>query len=492
MAKSASVFALVFWLLSGGIAQPTCLAQTFPKLNSGKVIISGQVHLANNSSKVISLLYSQLAASPTRLSAILDSSGQFQFEFDILQAHEINLRYDKGTAHIFVQPADSLFIELSAADFGQTRYPPFRIWGNHADISRDILAYHQYDTLASFKPALENKTTQAYLMTLKNRMALEDSVLSRFISQHHPTQAFKTWASQDIIYRNANYLVDFEAFHAMHRTPISGVLYDTQLFPIRNTNALVSSWYSYHLWQYALDRYTLGDTLIQNLFKHQQLNEAYRAGLDKLLTLEPPSLSRDLMSYQLLVALSERAPDQFRRLMNQVGRYVSSQSLTSQLQARAQQVEKQPTYPVSLFQPVSGAEREVLGDWMNNLLSIHKGKVIYIDIWATWCGPCRSEVPYAIDLHQYFKGQPIEFVNLCLSSDREAWKQVIKKQKMVGSNYYFNKDQSELLLRKLNVAGFPTYLIIGKDGQVVDRQAPRPSSGSVIKTHLSKLLRYYD
>lgn len=489
MAKLVVVFALVFWLLSGGIAQPTCLVQTLPKLNTGKVIISGQVHLATGSPKVISLIYSHLAASQTRLSAIVDSAGQFQFEFDIAQAHEISLRYDKGTAHLFVQPADSLFIKFRAADFGQTRYPPFRIWGNHADISQDILAYHQYNTLASFKPAPENKTTQAYLMTLKKRMALEDSVLSRFISQHHPTQTFKTWASQDIIYRNANYLVDFEAFHAMHRIPPSEVLYDTKLFPIQNPNALVSSWYSYHLWQYTLDRYSRGDTLIQNLFKHQQLNEAYSAGLNKLLTLEAPSFSRDLMSYQILVALSERAPDEFRRLMNQVGRYVSSASLTAQLQTRAQQVEEEHTHPVSLFQPVSGAEKEVLGDWMTNLLSTHKGKVIYIDIWATWCGPCRSEVPYAIDLHQSLKGQPIEFVNLCLSSDREAWKQVIEKQKLVGSNYYFNKDQSELLLRKLNVAGFPTYLIIGKDGQVVDRQAPRPSSGSVIRTRLSELLR---
>lgn len=275
----------------------------------------------------------------------------------------------------------------------------------------------------------------------------------------------------------------------MRRIPISGVLYDTKLFPIRNTNALVSSWYAYHLWQYALDRYTKGDILIQKLFKNQQMNEAYSAGLKKLLTLEPPSFGRDLMSYQILVDLSERAPDPFRELMKQVGRFVSNQSLIHQLQTKVQQVEKQPTYPISVFEAASGAEKEILGDLMNNLLVNHKGKVIYIDIWATWCGPCRSEIPYAFDLHNHFKGQPIEFINLCLSSDREAWKQVIEKQKMVGSNYYFNKDQSELLIRKLNVAGFPTYLIIGKDGQVVNKQAPRPSSGSVIRTRLSELLR---
>ncbi|RYG29035.1 MAG: hypothetical protein EOO01_38825, partial [Chitinophagaceae bacterium] len=337
----------------------TSCATSIPDFKSGKVIISGRAKLSAGSSRVISLIYSQLSATPTRLTSILDSAGRFQFEFDILRAHDMTLRYEKGVAILYVKPADSLYIQLVSSDFQKTRHPHFLISGTHPETSRDILSYHLYTKLDSFKPVPEHKSTEEYLAAIKERIALEDSLLSVFSRNHPSTEEFKTWAKKDIVYRNANFLVDYEAFHSFHKTQFKGVLYDTTLFPVNDSDALISSWYQYHLWQYAMAGYIQGDTVIQRLFKEQKLAEAYAAGLKKIIAREKPTVSRDIMCYQILFTLSERAPKDFRMLMKNVDDYVSSNTLASALQEKVRQSENQANFQVALFKPDTKEEKEI-------------------------------------------------------------------------------------------------------------------------------------
>ncbi|WP_026632467.1 TlpA family protein disulfide reductase [Dyadobacter alkalitolerans] len=168
--------------------------------------------------------------------------------------------------------------------------------------------------------------------------------------------------------------------------------------------------------------------------------------------------------------------------------YVANEELLSILQQQTQQNPDFPSHKVAFYKADSGTEIEITGDVFQQLVSMHKGKVIYIDFWATWCGPCKMEVPFAMDLHDFYKEKPIVFVNLCLFSDRNTWRKMVATQKVGGENYFFDKDQSELLKSKLKIGGFPTYMIISKECKLVDAQAPRPSSRNVIRQHLSKFM----
>lgn len=474
-----------------GILLPSfhlCFAQYAPVIKEGKVIICGKITLQDNAPKVVSLTYSQLSASPTRLTSVLDASGFFQFEFDIIHPHNLLLKYGKGTAELYVQQSDSLFLTFNSADFLKTTYPDFSVNGTNPEVSRDILNYHGYSQLGNFKPVPEGKSVQTYVLELRKYILSEDSVLSSFIKEYHPTPVFVNWAKKDIIYKNANYLVDYEAHHAMRSTTFEGNLYDTKLFPVNDSKAIVSSWYQYHLWQYALARYAQKDSTIQSYFQQQLFGKAYSACLKKVMAAEQPGLGRDFICYQLIFATAERAYPDFKVLMKNVSQYIKSKPLVAILKSKMAQTENQEKFKISLFQSESKAEKEVLGDILETIIEKNKGKVIYIDFWATWCGPCKSEVPYAIELHNSYAGKPITFVNLCLASEREAWKKAVANQKIAGDNYFLDKDQSALLTRKLNLAGFPTYMIIDKNGQLIDRQAPRPSSGDVVRERLDKLV----
>ncbi len=319
-------------------------------------------------------------------------------------------------------------------------------------------------------------------------MLLENSVLSEFRKTYSPTKEFLHWAKKDIIYRNANYLIDFKYYHFVNKTSYNGELFDKILFPIDDDSAIVSSNYGLHLWHYSTDKYIQNDSLVMSLLKEKKLSRAYNLCLTNIINNENPGISRDIMCYRILSTLFEKSFEDFLTIWIKDKSFIDNQDLNKQLQKRRQQFETQENYHISLLDTETKEEKEIIGDFFSNLINKHKGKVIYLDIWATWCGPCRSEIPHSIELHEYFNYKPVVFVNLCMSSDRTEWKKAIENQHIAGENYYFNKMQSGLLRNKLKWQGFPTYMIIDKNGTIVDKNAPRPSSDKEIKMKLIKLM----
>jgi len=116
------------------------------------------------------------------------------------------------------------------------------------------------------------------------------------------------------------------------------------------------------------------------------------------------------------------------------------------------------------------------------------GKVVYIDFYSTWCGPCREEIPFAESLYHEFKGKEVIFLNLCCQSKKETWENMIKQKGIKGENYLLNNEEFNFLSKLYKVTGFPTYILIDKKGNVVDDKAPRPSSKIEIIEKIRKLL----
>lgn len=119
----------------------------------------------------------------------------------------------------------------------------------------------------------------------------------------------------------------------------------------------------------------------------------------------------------------------------------------------------------------------------------HYGKVIYVDFWATWCGPCKQEIPFAKMLHAEFKDKNVVFINFCVKSEEPTWKKLIADEKIDGENYLLNEDEFNILSQKFGVKGFPTFILIDKKGNVVNYSAPRPSSKQEIKDAINALLK---
>lgn len=126
----------------------------------------------------------------------------------------------------------------------------------------------------------------------------------------------------------------------------------------------------------------------------------------------------------------------------------------------------------------------------NVKLSDLKGKYVYIDVWATWCGPCRAEIPSLQKVEEQFHGKNIEFVSISVDTDKdfEKWKTFVTEKQLGGTQLFADKNWKSSFIEGFNINSIPRFLLISPEGIVIDSNASRPSDPK-LTTQLSELLK---
>ncbi|SEW53165.1 Thiol-disulfide isomerase or thioredoxin [Chitinophaga arvensicola] len=306
--------------------------------------------------------------------------------------------------------------------------------------------------------------------------------MNGYTSQHVTDPIVIDFFKRDIKYGISNWITDYVEEGSDSSSTRAGriALFSDPFFEYANDSNFVSMMYPYHLdyyrsWKIEADKIKKEESLIPGA---------------QVLLKEPAGISRDYLLFSYLSAGITKIPV-LQAEIPSMKNYFTDPVFYHYLELaadRARHVKVRKTV-VSAMQYMSGTKVLSLPDTdlLNFLSNKYPGKVIYLDVYATWCAPCLKEMTFAPALHDKFAGRQIVFVNLCLQSPEKDWIKLLQQKKVPGENYFLNDDNSKLLMGNFNISGFPTYILIDRRGNVKTVNASRPSQPERLEKEIDLL-----
>lgn len=414
-----------------------------------------------------------------RKSAAFNEQGWLSSSEEMLFAQNMTIQYNNTFINLYVQPGDSVHLQVDGALLGKPGFKWLSISGDHADISTQLNQWHYYFNTQVSKSFNFSVSPPAMLDSVKDCYAQCLSILEEYAGRHSLDPMVKKWAANDIKYTvsywAAGYLTTKDSITG--KPSFHHGLYADPLFDQSNPAGFQSMLFPYHLGNYA---YTLlkTDSSIAQLQRQGHYQQSATKAINLLLR-EPVSLSRDYMLFNILSSRITKCPLLLDSLPGLEKHF--SDPLTYHYLWRFARETANPGFKEQALagitylgknnrkQPLPAVE---IFDYLGKR---YAGKVLYVDIYATWCTPCLQEMTYLPSLKKQLDTGKIVFVNLCLQSEEAVWLAQVKKRNLTGENYFLGEDASKLFMGLYKIGGFPTYMFFDKKGTLVNAHAPRPS-----------------
>ncbi len=370
--------------------------------------------------------------------------------------------------YIVLHPGDRLRLNIT----GFNTYFDYKAEGRYANdanfegwLDGDSVYQHTYVS-RNYTALIGKKEDSAILAQLKEQSVYELNALNRYNAAHPLSPAFYAYRKAQFTYKPYNAL--------QARTNRA----DTALFLKKLLNddeaAGVSSTYLRVVTEYFW-------ACVPARVKSRQATWADRLNaVDSLFTGRTRQL---LLCFFLTMMPLDEAPPLFMRPEGKPYlKYITDQDFVYELDYAKAEYEK----AVALTK--ASAEQADQHPSLDALLAEYKGKAVYVDFWASWCVPCRQQIPYSHRMEAKYHGKDIVFVYLAVSDGKASWLKARADLDMKGAQHLLNEKEGEEARKEYGVLTIPHYLIIDKNGKVVDANAPRPGEGKLLEDKLNAVL----
>ncbi len=429
---------------------------------SGIIVISGQVQNHTEPSLIINHLDNQKLVA-----AEMDAEGNFNISTEVEEGYYI-LYYGRNTTYIYLYPNDKLNLIFDANQFESTLV--FSGKGSErnnylakksevgAKLTEDLEAFYQVDEDTYLKNIENVKNTHLASLSLYDvesffkKEEIKSLEYQRLLTIQNYTSNYKFYIGEEIS--------PSEDFYK----PIRDLKLDNE------KDYKTQPYYRY---------------LVNSVWSERIENAPSVDGmLDVFRKIPSPALANTMANgfYSKISSSKNRSKD----YLDLIKRITKNQRFIEAAEKKYQEVIEYKGLSQGDTSPQFSYE-SIEGKTIN--LSDLKGKYVYIDVWATWCGPCLKQVPYLKQLEKRYHDKNVVFVSISVDKQefKTTWKQMVANKQLGGLQLFADKSFDSEFMDAYAVNSIPRFILIDPQGRIVDAEAPQPSFDKT-KTLLDELL----
>ncbi len=421
--------------------------------------------------------------------------GQFRFQFTPFNARIVDFIIGDKHHKIFIEPANDLQINIKDTSINFT--------GTGAEQNTFLNLFYKTfskdfdDTL--MQQQMLSTGVDAFEISIFENSKKQNNFYKNYPDNNKFSPAFADYLQNTINYKYWNLLLAYPIINAnseskiMTVNQVPAIMFDEfEKVKLNNNDAINSASYRQFLKYYVI--YFTSQKNGFNKFTD------FTVSADRKLTLAKEKLSGAAFKFWLAEFMSEEcqrlSPYSIRKLFTELtavdkeGIYTTAvNEVCGERMAMKEVKEKKKEE-----KPAERKKDELDLTDLNGKhvsLSDFDGKVVYIDFWASWCGPCRKMMPFSKQLHAQLsekQKKKIVFLYISIDADKEQWKKGIKDLDIEGVNVISPGNWQSKAVAYFQINGIPRYMIMNKKGDIVDVNAARPADQSV----LLKLLKLAD
>lgn len=447
------------------------------------VYIYGKIDAAQSPLISIDIPKNLLTGDVESYAARIAPDGTFAIYCPLMKAGTANLFHNNHFLTLFLFPGDSISIHASGEQLRET----IKCSGKGGERNQFLCEYNRlYESnIAEIAEteAMKNKDAGEYRYHADQQRQKKLQLLASSF-KNAPETAFFTFIEAKVAAEWANNLFDYPMIHALKNNLTSSDLIpgyyqflDDPAMRLNNSNALllprygelmkkiitqkirpISTAKGYNNSQYYSDRHALSKQWFDNkpLYFFQAQNI-----IDALMYDKPDNIDKVYREFIENCPYSEL-----------------SETLSIEYEKAAQLMNGKPA-PNFALTDANGKQIS---------LSSLRGKAVYIDFWASWCAPCRAEMPHSKQLYERLSQKPVEFVYISIDENPEAWLKAIETLGLKQGKQLISMGLKSDAAQAYNLKGVPRYIIVDTKGNIADSNAKRPSEPNIDADILKAIL----
>lgn len=501
--KHFQILIIVLWAIS---LISSCKHEK--SLNPVMTIITGEIsNLDKHKTKRwIEIVHPDLFSQEASFIPVeIDSLGQFRFEMEIVSPSLCWGIYNKWFPFV-ISPGDSLHFTIDANIWNDT-IPGNLDKGKYTTISgidnedyHSIIAFQNWasDSVYTVEKsrkknnAIATYTPQEFKHFIQNKEKYVLDCIKRFGTKVKAGKLFYRILEEEIKYRTLEDLMLYwseNVFHGCNKLKdielpkdyfslLEKYQMDNHDFFVGGRIGFIRSLEFYLQFQNPRERETFLD-----IYEHKEtakIKADYFNNQANYLYSQSNGITRDLMLHFFALYNLDKVPSKSKDIYASVSDLIVDSYVKEQFEKQFKLKSEKVNPQIDI---ISNEENTVL----DSVISKYPGKVIYVDFWAPWCGPCMGDMSYSKKLRESFKGDDIIFVYLACDCALKPWKAAIGNKDINGINLLLSNNDYGKLKRRYEISGIPHYLLVNKKGEIVNKNAPRPSDDN-IKAAILELL----